>query len=303
MVTAPIALFTYKRPEHTRRTLESLALNPEFAESPLFIYCDGARNEADAGQVEATRKLVREWKHPNKSITERDQNWGLANSIIDGVTKLCNAYGRVIVVEDDMVVSKYFVSYMNRALVKYQDDDRVISIHGYSYPINGQPEVYFIKGLGCWGWATWKRGWDLFEPDGTKLFSELSKKKLMHRFNIYGAYPYRRMLLDQINGRNDSWAIRWYASALIHDKLTLHPGRTLVSNIGLDGSGAHCDPEDVSTDLISSSEVNLANIEVAEDKGSLQAWAKYLKAERRKKLMKIISSPSLLMRVIKRRLA
>jgi len=125
----------------------------------------------------------------------------------------------------------------------------------------------------------------------------------MHRFNIFGAYPYRRMLLDQINGRNDSWAIRWYASALIQDKLTLHPGCTLVSNIGMDGSGAHCDPEDVSTDLISSSEVNLANIEVAEDKGSLQAWAKYLKAERRKKLMKIISSPSLLMRVIKRRLA
>jgi hypothetical protein len=294
-------MFTFKRPDHTRRSLESLALNPEFAESPLVIYCDGARNEAEVAQVEEVRQLVRDWPHPNKTIIERDRNWGLANSIIDGVTQQCNAQGRVIVLEDDMVVSKFFLNYMNAALVKYQDDDRVISIHSYSFPIEGLPEAFFIKGASCWGWATWKRGWDLFEADGKKLYDELANKNLMHRFNINGAYPYRRMLLDQIHGRNDSWAVRWYASALLHDKLTLHPGRTLVSNIGLDGSGSNCDPDEISDHLLGSTSINLSGVEVAEDKNVLQAWHKHLKAARRRKLIKVISSFGFLMKVIKRR--
>ncbi len=176
MVLAPIALFTFKRPEHTRKSLESLALNPEFTGSPLFIYCDGARNETEAAQVDETRKLVRSWPHPLKTIIERDRNWGLANSIIDGVTQQCDEHGKVIVLEDDMVVTAYFLNYMNTALTKYQDDDRVISIHGYSFPIDGLPEAFFIKGASCWGWATWKRGWDLFENDGKKLYYELLKK-------------------------------------------------------------------------------------------------------------------------------
>jgi len=300
-ILAPIALFTFKRPEHTRRTLESLAQNPEFAGSPLFIYCDGALNDAEAVKVVETRQFVRDWPHPNKVIIERDRNLGLANSIIDGVTHQCNAHGKVIVVEDDMVVSKYFLNYMNLALLKYQDDDRVISIHGYSFPIVNLPEAFFIRGTSCWGWATWKRGWDLFEADGKKLHDELLKRKLMHRFNIDGAYPYRRMLLDQIHGRNDSWAVRWYASALIHDKLTLHPGRSLVSNIGLDGSGTHCDPEQESVHLLSSTSIILSGVEVAEDRNALQAWHKYLKAARRRKLIKVISSFGFLMKVIKRR--
>ena len=301
VVQAPIVLFTFNRPDHTRETLESLTLNPEFVASPLIIYCDSARNEAEVSQVEATRQLVRDWPHPNKTLIERDRNWGLANSIIDGVTQQCDAHGKVIVIEDDMVVSEHFLNYMNTALLKYQDDDRVISIHGYSYPIDDLPEVFFIKGTNCWGWATWKRGWDLFEADGKKLYAELLKINLMHRFNINGAYPYRRMLLDQINGRNDSWAIRWYASALIKDKLTLHPGCSLVSNIGLDGSGSNCDPADVPAQIFSSSVVNLSNIEVQEDKNALRSWYKYLKAARFKKLIKVLSSFKFLLKVLKRR--
>jgi hypothetical protein len=300
MVTAPIALFTYKRPEHTRRTLESLALNPEFAASPLFIYCDGARNGADALQVKEVRQLVRDWPHPNKTIIERDRNWGLANSIIDGVSQQCDAHGRVIVLEDDMVVSAHFLNYMNTALMKYQVDDRVISIHGYSFPIDGLPEAFFIKGASCWGWATWKRGWDLFVPDGNKLFDDLLRKKLMHRFDILGVYPYRRMLLDQIQGRNDSWAVRWYASALIHDKLTLHPGRSLISNIGMDGSGSHCDQYDGFASNLSIAPINLNGLTVSENIQVLQAWRVYLKAVRREKIFKSIFSFRRLFRLISR---
>jgi hypothetical protein len=108
------------------------------------------------------------------------------------------------------------------------------------YPVPGKlPETFFLRGADCWGWATWKRGWDLFEPDGQKLLGEIRRKKLQRAFDINGAYPYTKMLKDQINAKNDSWAIRWYASAYLKEKLTLYPGRSLVQNIGMDQSGTH----------------------------------------------------------------
>ena len=299
---APIVLFTFNRPEHTRSTLESLTQNPEFSASPLFIYCDGARNDAEAARVQQTRELVSNWPHSQKTVIERDRNWGLADSIIDGVTHLCETFGRVIVMEDDMLVSEHFLGYMNAALEKFQADDRVISIHGYSFPIDGLPEAYFIKGASCWGWATWKRGWDLFEPDGRKLQGQLLQRKLMHRFDILGAYPYRRMLSDQIHGRIDSWAVRWYASALIHDKLTLYPGRSLVFNTGLDGSGSHCDNYDGFATNLSTTAINLDDLSVAEDEQALEAWRGYLKSVRKEKLLSGILSPGKIRKFISQRL-
>jgi len=180
---APIALFTFKRPDHTRKTLESLVGNPEFLDSPLFIYCDGARNDDEAEQVEETRQLIRDWPHPNKTVIERKRNWGLANSIIDGVTSLCEQFGKVIIIEDDMVLSEYFLSYMNDGLNCYINDQQVISIHGYCYPIDGLPETFFLKGADCWGWATWKDRWTLFEKDGYILLKNLKEKKLLERFD------------------------------------------------------------------------------------------------------------------------
>ena len=300
--TAAIVLFTFNRPEHTRATLESLAQNPEFSESPLFIYCDGARNDKEAVQVQETRELVRDWPHPDKTVIERDQNWGLANSIIDGVTRLCDAHGQVIVVEDDLVVSRYFLDYMNSALDKYRDDERVISIHGYSFPIAGLPEAYFIKGLSCWGWATWKRAWDLFEPDAQKLYDQLLERKLMHRFDLNGSYPYQRMLRDQIHGRVDSWAVRWYASALTQDKLTLYPGRSLVHNIGLDGSGIHCDAYDGFATSVSASAIDLENLPVSENMQALEALRRFTRSARNKKLLSSILSPRKVLRFLARRL-
>jgi len=299
---APIVLFTFNRPEHTRWTLESLAENPEFPASPLFIFCDAARNDAEIAQVEETRQLVRDWSHSDKTIIERDRNWGLANSIIDGVTRLCDDHGQVIVLEDDMVVSGHFLGYMNSALEKYRDDERIISVHGYSFPIAGLPEAYFIKGASCWGWATWKRGWALFEPDGQKLYDELLAHKLMHRFDVNGSYPYRRMLLDQIHGRVDSWAVRWYAAALIHDKLTLYPGRSLVHNTGLDGSGSHCDDYEGFATNLSTTAINLDDLPVGEDEQALEAWRGYLKSVRKEKLLSGLLSPGKIRKFISQRL-
>lgn len=241
-IKAPIVVFVYNRLDHTRRTIDSLKQNFLAQDSDLIIFSDASKSENQSGQVAEVRSYINQIEG-FKSITiiERKINYGLARSIIDGVTKIVNKYGRVIVLEDDMVTSPHFLTYMNEALNKYADDDRVISIHGYVYPTKEKlPEAFFLKGADCWGWATWKRGWDLFNPDGRSLLNELKSKKLIKEFDFDGTYSFSKMLKDQITGKNDSWAVRWYASAFLANKLTLYPGKSLVHNIGNDDSGSHC---------------------------------------------------------------
>jgi hypothetical protein len=233
MNLAPVILFTYNRLWHTKQTVEALQNNLYAEQSHLFIFSDGPKTEKDELKVKEVRKYLKTIKgFKNIEIIERDKNWGLANNIIDGITKVVNQYGRVIVLEDDLVTSPYFLKFMNDGLNIYEEEEKVISIHGYVYPIKGLPEIFFLRGADCWGWATWKRGWDLFEKDGKKLLDELEKRKLTKLFDFNGAYPYTKMLKDQVEGKVDSWAIRWYASAFIHEKLTLYPGRSLVKHIG-----------------------------------------------------------------------
>lgn len=242
---APIVLFVFKRPAHTLRTLESLAQNEEFFDSPLYIYCDGARHVGEAAQVEETRKLVRDWPHPNKTVIERERNWGLANSVIEGVTQLCQSFGRVIVVEDDLVVSPVFLNFLNAALVRYANESKVMQISGYMFPIDmdGGIEAQLLPITSTWGWATWGRAWEKFgvsEIEISKIFSDSNRK---YAFDLDGSYPYSRRLNQQLNGKSDSWGIRWYLSVFCAEGLVLYPPETLVKNIGHDGSGTHCKVE------------------------------------------------------------
>jgi hypothetical protein len=233
MELAPIVLFTYNRPWHLMQTVSALLKNSLASESEIFIFSDGPKDENDVPKVAEVRKYIKTIKGFKKiEIIERDKNWGLANNIIDGITKVVNQYGKVVVLEDDLVTSPYFLKFMNDGLNIYEEEEKVISVHGYVYPIKGLPEIFFLRGADCWGWATWKRGWDLFEKDGKKLLDELEKRKLTKLFDFNGAYPYTKMLKDQVEGKVDSWAIRWYASAFIHEKLTLYPGISLVKHIG-----------------------------------------------------------------------
>lgn len=238
---APIALFAYNRPWHTRQTIEALKQNSEARESNLFIYSDAAKTPSQMESVRQVREYVRQ-VHGFRSVTviERESNYGLARSIMRGVNATLNECGRIIVLEDDMVTSPYFLQYMNDALERFANDDRVACIHGYAFPIKQElPEAYFLPGADCWGWATWSRGWACFNPDGQYLLDELRKRDLTQALDYNGAYPFSRMLEGQIKGKNDSWAVRWYASAFLAGKLTLHPGRSLVHNIGNDNSGTH----------------------------------------------------------------
>lgn len=238
---APIVLFTFKRPEHTRRTLESLAQNLEFAASPLFIYCDGPRNEAEAAQVDETRKLVRDWPHPNKTIIERDRNWGLANSVIEGVSEICECFGRVIVVEDDLIVSPVFLNYLNTALERYADEPKVMQVSAHMFPVSIQTQydAVMLPFTTSWGWATWDRAWKHFYPSMSGYEKLKASRVLRRKFDLDGAYPYFRMLKRQACGKVDSWAIRWYLNVFLLDGLVVYPLHSLVRHEGYDDTATH----------------------------------------------------------------
>lgn len=264
MQLAPIVIFVYNRPEHTRRTVEALKKNALAQESDLIIFSDAPKSETQAEMVREVRLYIRQIDgFKSVAFVERDANLGLARSIIDGVATTVNKYGRIIVLEDDMVTSPYFLTYMNEALEKYAGEDRVACIHGYVFPVvQPLPEAFFLPGADCWGWATWRRGWACFNSDGQFLLEELKRRKLIHAFDFDSTYPFFKMLEGQIKGENDSWAVRWYASAFLAGKLTLYPGRSLVHNIGNDNSGTHCGNATEYDVKLSGSPIKLNNISI-----------------------------------------
>ena len=229
-------------------------------------------------KIKQTREIAKSklWcKEVN--VVEKDTNSGLANSIIQGVTQMVNKHGKIIVLEDDLITSRYFLKYMNDALNSYENTMDVTCISAYIYPVKNLPELFFIKGADCWGWATWKRGWDLFEKNSKKLLSELEHKKLTDAFDFNGAYPYTQMLRDQIDNKNDSWAIRWYASAFLKNKLCLYPGKTLVNNIGFDGTGTHSGSINIHASKINESPLIIQNITPKENLAALNLISSHFK--------------------------
>lgn len=282
MTLAPVVLFVYNRPWHTRQTVEALRNNGLAAESELFVFSDGPRSEADRSKVQEVRDYAGTISgFKSVTLVERVVNLGLARSIIGGVTELVDNHGRIIVLEDDMITSPHFLKFMNEALEHYQDEQRVVSIHGYTYPVKGElPETFFMRGADCWGWATWKRGWDIFEADGAKLLAELKGKNLTRAFDFNGSYPYMRMLEDQTRGKNDSWAIRWHAAAFLRDMLTLYPGKSLVYNIGLDASGTHCNLTRIFNTDVSNTPLCLADIPIEPNNAAFKAFETYFKSIR-----------------------
>lgn len=242
MTLAPILLFVYNRPEHVRRSIESLLRNELAVQSELFIYADAAKDEASESAVAEVRQYIKGIKgFKSVHITERERNWGLANNVIDGVTTLVNQYGRVIVLEDDLIVAPYFLQFMNDALETYKDCPEVGHIQACDFTHDPSlPDTFLIKWTGSWGWATWDRAWKHFNPNGKELLKQLEERKLTRTFDFNGNYRFTRMLRRQIEGKNNSWAIRWNASLFLADILSLNVGRSLVQNEGFDGSGTNC---------------------------------------------------------------
>jgi len=240
---APICLFVYNRPEHTLKTLTSLKNCHLANQSKLFIFADGLKHGASIEcilNIEKVRKIIRSEKWCGSvDIIENERNKGLANSIIEGIGYVINRYEKAIIVEDDLELSSGFLDYMNQALDFYENNDKVMHIAGFSPPLKYKlPETYFFNVPTCWGWATWKRAWDFFNPSASQLLP-LVKNKGLWTFDIMRSFNYYRMLKKNAKGHVNSWFIRWYASIYLLDGLCLHPGKSLVNNTGIDRSGVN----------------------------------------------------------------
>ena len=251
---APVALFTFNRPDHTRRTLEALAANALASDTDLIVFCDGPRSDADRAKTEATRAVVHAARgFASVRVVERPANLGLARSVITGVRDVLDTHDRLIVLEDDMQTAPSFLTYMNAALTIYADEARVISVCGYTPRLDvAVPDTYFLPGAHCWGWGTWRRGWALFNPDARALFDAVLARNLVYEFDVEGSESLTTLLYRSASGDPaiDSWALRWMASAIVHDKVTLYPAKSLLLNTGFDGSGTHgAVTEALSTDL------------------------------------------------------
>lgn len=242
---APIILFVYNRPWHTQQTLEALAKNELAKDSVLYIYADGAKENAiqqDLQKIQEVREIISTFEGCKEThIIERDKNLGLANNVIEGITKLVNQYGKIIVLEDDLITSPFFLDFMNQGLDLYEQEEKIYGITGYSFfPNDKLPPTFFLPIGSSWGWATWQRAWNDFEPNAEKLLQQIKSQKLEKKFN-FGAYPYFEMLESQVQKKINSWAIRFYASYFLKKGLFLCPNQNLVYNIGMDASGTHCE--------------------------------------------------------------
>lgn len=240
---APIVLFAFNRPEHLKLALNALSQNAEFHSSPFFIFCDGPRNAVDRLDIDKTRMIANQWSHPNKTVIESDINLGLATSVMSGLNQILETYDVVIVLEDDLVVDEFFLNYLNRALKKYKNNRQVMQISAYMFPIPEfleRSEALFLPNISSWGWATWKRAWSFFDKNAINWELLLGDKKMRRVFDINGSYAYSDMLLRQMIGKIDSWAIRWNWSVYRSSGLVVYPPFSLVRNIGFDGSGTHC---------------------------------------------------------------
>jgi hypothetical protein len=272
---SPIVLFVYNRPDHSRKTLESLMANHLAGESRLFIFCDGPKANAsqeDILRISEVRKVIREKNWCGEvTIIESEFNSGLANSIISGVTRIVNEFGYIIVLEDDLITSPFFLHYMNDALTKYMNDEKVMQICGYMFPIINKnlKETFFLRLSSSWGWGTWKRAWKYFEEDVDALYENFPKE-LKNSFNLDGAYDYYSFFKAQQDKKVDSWAIRWYASIFLRNGLCLHPANSLIFNNGNDNSGVHSGSTDFFDTVLSGDKVMYYEAAIQEDPEALE---------------------------------
>jgi GT2 family glycosyltransferase len=288
---APIVLFVYNRPDHTKKTVQALQKNDLANESELFIYSDGAKNEAAKDKVSDVREYIKKIEGFKKiTIIEREENWGLANSIINGVTNIVNKYGKIIVLEDDLVTSPFFLKFMNEALEYYKDEKKVWHVSGWNYPINtdGLGDVFLWRLMNCWGWATWADRWQHYKKDVNATIKEFSNKDIK-KFNIDGVENFWRQILENKKGKINTWAIFWYATIFQKNGLCLNPSQTFVINNGLDGSGVHCGKNTSFTNNLSTNNQITINTAINENSIALKRIQGFYNKQKKTFFIKILN--------------
>jgi len=275
---APIALFVYNRPQHTERTLQFLKQNELAAQSHLYIFSDGAKTDLDREKVTAVRKIIKKADgFKSVKVIESKVNAGLANAVIAGVTQLIAEYDQVIVFEDDLITSPHTLSYFNNALNHYREEEKVMHIGAYMYPLKSDnlSPSFFYRAATSWGWATWGRAWKNFEPDINILIKQFDKKKRT-AFSIDNKMNFWKQMQEFKKGKNNSWAIRWYAAIFLKGGITLNPSQSLVNNIGHDGTGVHSGINDIYNVIINPKPIVEFPTVIAEDPIAYKAIKSFL---------------------------
>lgn len=250
---APICIFVYNRPEHTAKMIKGLIANTLFEQSMVYVFVDGPKDNATSEDLnkitEVKNNLNKLSRYKNVNYIFSKINKGLTKSITEGITDIIDRYNKVIVIEDDIELSPFFLQYMNEALSIYEDEEKVMHIGGYMVPNKYKlPSTFFLGTPTIWGWGTWKRAWDKIEIDARTLLSSLEKKygpDFAFELDVKGTYNYSKQLKDIASGKLDTWDIQWAASIYLNEGLCLHPNVSLTRNNGFDGSGVHCHPSKI----------------------------------------------------------
>lgn len=238
---APIAIFAYNRRDRLATMMESLAACDGFDQSTVKIFVDGPKNEAGAPAVEDVRELVRSLPYPNVQHVISEKNSGLRNAISAGVSRIVEEHGRVIVLEDDLVLSPIALTYFNQALDYYQQDEMIWSVVGYMYDcpsMRDEGKTVTLPFTHPWGWATWNRAWKHFELDGRPSDADLESAAFRSAFDMNGLYPFTGQLRNSIRGRVNSWYIHWYYALFRHGARSIFPPRRVLDNFGMN-TGSH----------------------------------------------------------------
>ena len=272
---APVILFVYNRPFHTNKTFIALKNNILAKESNLFIFSDGSKNESDVKLVKQVRDIIHTFDGFKKiKIIEQEKNLGLANSVIIGVSEVIKKYGKAIVIEDDLISSKYMLKYLNEALVYYKNMEEVFSISAYNhpqsimkFPVNYNKDIYFVKRAPSWGWATWANRWDKADWSVGDYNQFVNNRKMIKQFQL-GGVDLVDLLKAQMEGKVNSWLIRWNYTYLKHNGYSVYPVKSYINNIGYDGTGVHCGVADLSPNNLELAKENISFLDnlIVDDK-------------------------------------
>lgn len=255
---SPVVIFSYNRIDNIKKLLKSLNRNFEFKKSDLYIFQDNYRNLDDKNKVINVINYLKKLRLKKKfNLVIREKNFGLAKNIIQGVSQVLKKNSSAIFLEDDLIVSKNFLKFMNLNLIYYKNQKKVWHISGWNYNVNFNVEedAYFTRGMNCWGWGTWRDRWKYFEKKPNVIIKSWNKDKIF-RFNFDNSINFFSQIVRNQNKDINTWAIFWYAVIFIKNGLCLNPVKSLVKNTGIGNSATHTR----SIEKIFNSKLNISNI-------------------------------------------
>jgi hypothetical protein len=282
---SPLAIFAFNRPKYLEKCLKSLKLNKLSRQTITYFFIDYPKLEKDFKNYHKVLNMVRETNiFKKKVIIQRKYNYGLKKNILNGINYVLKKNETIIVLEDDLYLSKYFLDYMNKYLYFFKNSKNIASIHGYCYPIDKKNlnNFFLLRGADCWGWATWRRAWKFYNDDNLMLAKKIKSKNEIDTFNFNNSFNYYEMLL---NRPENTWAINWYASAFIRNMFTLYPKNSYVRNMGNSGLGTHSNKIDKRFDISLSKSFKFEKLIIAEDLNARKKFEEFFKYNFKKKFI------------------